>query len=71
MASEIKQEGVTEDLTHGWYKNRTPEHPSQGVTEPAFTHWDTEEKYTWTKAPRYQELPMQTGPLARMAVAYA
>jgi Ni,Fe-hydrogenase I large subunit len=30
-----------------------------------------EDKYTWMKAPRYQEQPMEVGPLARMLVAYA
>ncbi len=29
------------------------------------------DKYSWIKAPRYQDAPMEVGPLARMAVAYA
>jgi Ni,Fe-hydrogenase I large subunit len=28
-------------------------------------------KYSWLKAPRYDDAPMEVGPLARMAVAYA
>ncbi|MDX1578890.1 MAG: nickel-dependent hydrogenase large subunit, partial [Gemmatimonadota bacterium] len=29
------------------------------------------DKYTWMKAPRYENRPMEVGPLARMLVAYA
>ena len=29
------------------------------------------DKYSWIKAPRYQDAPMEVGPLARMSVAYA
>jgi [NiFe] hydrogenase large subunit len=68
---EVDQRIVTEDVTHGWYKDRRPEHPSVGVTEPEFTEWNVEAKYTWGKAPRYGDRPMETGALARMLVAYA
>ncbi|HEY5595570.1 MAG TPA: nickel-dependent hydrogenase large subunit [Nitrospiria bacterium] len=70
-ALEIDQTTVTEDVTHGWYKDGKPSHPSIGVTEPEFTEWDVEKKYTWAKAPRYGDRPMETGALARMVVAYA
>ncbi|HSJ53921.1 MAG TPA: nickel-dependent hydrogenase large subunit, partial [Anaerolineae bacterium] len=53
-------------------------HPWQGVTEPNYTGprppydmLDTENKYSWVKAPRYDGRPMEVGPLARMLVAYA
>ncbi len=62
---------VTEDVTHGWYKDDQPQHPSVGVTEPEYTEWDNDKKYTWSKAPRYQGKTMETGALARMLVAYA
>ncbi|MBI3596464.1 MAG: nickel-dependent hydrogenase large subunit [Nitrospirae bacterium] len=70
-AQEVDQKTVTEDVAHGWYKNGPPEHPSTGVTEPEFTTWDVEKKYTWAKAPRYGDRPMETGALARMVVAYS
>ncbi len=70
-AQEIDEKVVTEDVTHGWYKDGRPTHPSVGVTEPEFTTWDVDKKYTWAKAPRYGDRPMETGALARMVVAYA
>ncbi|MBI3610785.1 MAG: nickel-dependent hydrogenase large subunit [Nitrospirae bacterium] len=70
-ALEIEPATITEDVTHGWYKDGKPTHPSMGVTEPEFTQWDVEKKYTWAKAPRYGGRPMEVGALARMVVAYA
>jgi [NiFe] hydrogenase large subunit len=71
QAQEVDQQAVTEDVTHGWYKDGAPQHPSVGVTQPEFTEWDVENKYTWAKAPRYGDRPMEVGALARMVVAYS
>ena len=73
---------VTEYVTHSWYDYPAGDdkalHPSQGETHPhysgptpPFEHLDVEKKYSWLKAPRYQDKPMEVGPLARMLVAYA
>ena len=70
-AEEINEKAVTEDVTHGWYKDGKAAHPSVGVTEPDYTEWNLEKKYSWAKAPRYDERPMEVGALARMVVAYA
>ena len=71
QAQEVDQQKVTEDVTRAWYKNGEALHPSVGVTEPDFTEWDFDKKYTWAKAPRYGDVPMEVGALARMVVAYA
>lgn len=68
---EVDQAVVTEDVTHGWYKDGPAQHPSVGTTEPEFTEWNVEKKYTWSKAPRYGHRTMECGALARMMVAYA
>lgn len=65
------EHAVTEDVTHGWYKDSPPQHPSVGVTEPEYSEWQTEKKYSWGKAPRYGKRPMETGALARMLIAYS
>jgi [NiFe] hydrogenase large subunit/hydrogenase large subunit len=53
-------------------------HPLQGETnfkytgpKPPYEYLNTDEKYSWVKSPRYTDLPMEVGPLARMLVAYA
>jgi len=77
----MDQKMITEYVTHSWYKyadESVGKHPSEGETEPNYTgpkppyeFLDTEKKYTWLKAPRYDEQSMEVGPLARMLIAYA
>jgi Ni,Fe-hydrogenase I large subunit len=73
---------VTEYVTHSWYDYANGDekalHPSEGETrphysgpKPPFEHLDVDKKYSWLKAPRYQDKAMEVGPLARMLVAYA
>ncbi|MDH3456474.1 MAG: nickel-dependent hydrogenase large subunit [Gemmatimonadota bacterium] len=72
---------VTEYVTHSWFEYEDGDeeglHPSRGETKPTYTgpeppyEWlETDGKYSWLKAPRYDGLPMEVGPLARMLVAY-
>ena len=72
---------INEYVTHSWYDygggDQTGLHPSKGETSPNYTgpappyqHLDVEGKYSWLKAPRYDGLPMEVGPLARTLVAY-
>jgi [NiFe] hydrogenase large subunit len=62
---------VTEHIRHSWYKGDKAHHPYNGVTDPKYTEMHGDERYSWMKAPRYQEKPMETGPLASCLVAYA
>lgn len=73
---------IREYITNSWYTysggDQVAKHPWVGETEwhytgpqPPFDLLDTEAKYSWLKAPRYGESPMEVGPLARMVVAYA
>ncbi len=72
---------ITEYVTHSWYEygggDKKGLHPSSGETKPNYTgpkppyeRLDTSAKYSWLKSPRYDDLPMEVGPLARMLVAY-
>jgi hydrogenase large subunit len=73
---------VTEYVTHSWYQyadgDQNPKHPYEGETSPKYTgpkppfeHLEVEQKYSWLKAPRYQDHAMEVGPLSRMLVGYA
>ena len=69
----VDQAGVTEDVTYGWYEKGNAKHPWSGETKPI--QGDPEYRpgsgaYTWLKAPRYDELSCEVGPLARVLVAY-
>ncbi len=73
---------VTEYVTHSWYEysggDQTAKHPFDGETNPKYSgpkppyeFLEVDQKYSWLKAPRYQDQAMEVGPLARMLVAYA
>ena len=61
---------IKEHAQYSWYQNNTALHPSVGETVPNYTGYNTDASYSWLKAPRYDGLPMEVGPLARMLVAY-
>jgi [NiFe] hydrogenase large subunit/hydrogenase large subunit len=72
---------ITEYVTHSWYEYSAGDerglHPVQGETRPKYSgpqppydRLDTAAKYSWLKSPRYDDQPMEVGPLARMLVAY-
>jgi len=62
---------VAEDLTHAWYSGDGAQQPWKGTTNPDYTNFRDDGKYTWVKAPRYDGQPMQVGPLANVLVGYA
>ena len=62
---------VKEYVKHAWFKPQDGGlNPAQGETDPDFTAYDINKQYTWAKAPRYDDLPMEAGPLSRLIVAY-
>ncbi|HLG71736.1 MAG TPA: nickel-dependent hydrogenase large subunit [Chloroflexota bacterium] len=78
----LDQQKVAEYVTHSWYDygsgDQSSKHPWQGETNPRYSgprppydFLNTDQKYSWLKAPRYDNQPMEVGPLARTLVAYA
>jgi len=65
------KENVQESIAKAWYDGNWSKHPWESSTDPKFTDFQDEGKYTWLKAPRFQGKPMQVGPLAQMVVGYA
>jgi [NiFe] hydrogenase large subunit len=68
------QDKVTEDVTRGWYEKGDARHPWKGETKPLKE--DPKYRpgggdYSWLKAPRYDGMATEVGPLARVLVAYA
>jgi Ni,Fe-hydrogenase I large subunit len=78
----VDHKKVTEYVTHSWYTysggDNNPKHPWDGETNykytgpnPPYKFLNTDGKYSWLKAPRYDDKAMEVGPLSRMLVAYA
>ncbi len=77
----LDQQKITEAIAHSYYEygggDQAALHPWSGETTPKYTgptppyqQLDVEQKYSWLKSPRYDGMPMEVGPLARMLVAY-
>lgn len=63
------QNKVTEDITSSFLAGyQGARHPLDGITIPSRPKPQSN-KYSWAKAPRYNGLPAETGPLAELLVA--
>jgi hydrogenase large subunit len=78
----LDQKHIAENVAHSWFTysegDRAAKHPLDGETSPKYTgpkppydFLQTDDKYSWVKAPRYDGMPMEVGPLARMLIGYA
>lgn len=70
-ADPIFRQSVTEDVMHAYYQGDKPLHPWVGETKPQFTGWTADGKYSWVKAPRFENEPAQVGPLSQVLIGYA
>jgi quinone-reactive Ni/Fe-hydrogenase large subunit len=60
---------ITEEVERAWYKDDEPYYTDlneDGTLKTA----NTDDKYSWIKAPRYDGKPMESGPLARVLISY-
>lgn len=68
--AKFDQAKISEHVAHSWFVDyEGGKHPYEGITEPYATG-EEGHKYSWAKAPRYQDLPAETGPLAEMIVSH-
>jgi len=67
--SPFEQKEVAEHVAHSWFEDyEGGRHPFEGETRPHATG-EEGKKYSWAKAPRYEGLPAETGPLAEMIIS--
>jgi hydrogenase large subunit len=65
------REGVKESIKHSWYEGDWSKHPWDEKTEPKYTGFQENAKYSWVKSPTFYEKPAQVGPLANVLCMYA
>ena len=65
------KENVTESIARAWYDGDWTKHPFEEDTEPRYTSFQDNGKYSWVKAPRFKGHPMQVGPLAQVLAGVA
>jgi hydrogenase large subunit len=75
-------EKMKEWVPHSWYAYRGGDsvglHPWEGETEfdftgpqPPYEQLEVDQKYSWLKSPRWNGMPVEVGPLARVLAMYA
>lgn len=69
--SEFFRLGVKESVKHSWYQDDWARHPYDETTEPNYTDFQDNGKYSWVKAPSFNDKPAQVGPLANVLCMYA
>jgi len=65
------RDGVAESSKHAWYVGDKALHPWQGETEPQYTDFQDNGKYSWVKAPTFYGKRCEVGPLADVHIGLA
>ena len=68
------RDGVKESVKHAWYEYQGGDqarHPYEGQTQPKYTDFEDNGKYSWVKAPTFYDQRAQVGPLAHILGMYA
>ena len=68
------RDGVKEAVKHSWYEYQGGEqarHPWDGQTNPQYTDFEDDGKYSWIKAPTFYDERVQVGPLANVLAMYS
>jgi hydrogenase large subunit len=65
------EKNVKESIKHSWYAGDWTRHPYEEETEPNYTIYKDDGKYSWVKSPSFQGKPAQVGPLANVLSLYA
>lgn len=68
--SDVQENLITEYVGHSWYKGEETYTSPYFVTEPEFTEYNVEDRYSWVKCPAYDGKPMEAGSMARLLSAY-
>ena len=61
--SKFRPDGITEEINHSWYSDKADKYkPFETIPDPDMNKGRA---YSWVKAPRYNGIPFEVGPLAR------
>lgn len=63
--------GIAESSKHSWYQDDANLKPWEGKTEPNYTGWQEDGKYSWVKSPTLYDQVVEVGPLADLLVKLA
>ncbi len=70
QASDVQENLIPEYMGRSWYKGSETYTSPYFVTDPDFTEYNVDDRYSWVKAPAYDGKPMEAGSMARIFAAY-
>ena len=70
QASDVQENLITEYMGRSWYKGSETYTSPYFVTDPDFTEYNVDDRYSWVKAPAYDGKPMEAGSMGRIFAAY-
>ncbi len=68
---EVEESLITEYVGSSWYEGDSTYTAPYFVTEPNYTEYNVDDRYTWVKCPAYNGLPHEAGGVSRVLAAYA
>lgn len=68
--SEVEESKIAEYVGHSWYKGSDTYQSPYFVTEPEFTEYNVNDRYSWVKCPTYDGKPLECTSLSRILIAY-
>jgi len=66
----VLYDNIKESIKHAWYDGDWDRSPFEEETEPNYTGFDADKKYSWVKSPSFKGEPAQVGPLPHVVAMY-
>ena len=67
---DVDETKIAEYVDTSWYEGSETYQSPYFITEPKFTEYNVEERYSWCKAPSYDGKALECSALSRVLVAY-
>ena len=68
--TDAEESAISEYVGRSWYKGSGTYQAPNFTTEPEYTNYDVDDRYTWVKCPTYNGQSMEATSLSRLLVSY-
>ena len=68
--TDVQEDLIQEYMGRSWYEGSETYTSPYFVTDPAYTDYNVDDRYTWVKCPTYDGKPMEAGSMSRIFAAY-
>ena len=67
--TDVEESKIQEYMGHSWYKGDDTYTSPYFTTDPDYTDYNVDDRYTWVKCPTYDGKPMEAGSMSRIFAA--